>query len=131
MLIFVKGLTRFSYERQGMEAHDTQDKRQFRRMHHCEPVQYQFTDPNESGGCVAKDLSEGGLQIRLNHFVPLDTELILKIRLASENVLECSARVVWIEKSRFGENYQAGLEFLQDESVLNNQKQIYGFLSHQ
>ena len=80
---------------------------------------------------MAKDLSEGGLKIRLNHFMPLDTELILRIRLTIENIIECSARVVWIEKSRFGENYQAGVEFSQDGSVLNNQKQIYGFLSHQ
>jgi len=114
-----------------MEECDTKDKRQFRRMQHSEPVQYQFTDLNQSGGCVAKDLSEGGLKIRLNHFMPLDTELILRIRLTIENIIECSARVVWIEKSRFGENYQAGLEFSQDGSVLNNQKQIYGFLSHQ
>jgi len=114
-----------------MEGHNTGDKRQFRRMVHSEPVQYQFKDPSQFGGCVAKDLSEGGVRIRINDFVPLNTELTLKIRLADENIVECTGRVVWVEKSRFGDSYQAGLMFSGDESVLSNQKKIYGFLSHQ
>lgn len=108
-----------------------EDRRQFRRTVHSEPVQYQFKDPSRFGGCVSKDLSEGGVRIRMNDFMPLNTELTLKIRLAGENVVECSGRVVWVEKSRFGDNYQAGLMFSGDESILSNKKKIYGFLSHQ
>ena len=114
-----------------MEEVKTQDKRQFRRMIHSEPVQYQFKDPSQFGGCVSKDLSGGGVRILLNDFVPLNTELSLKIRLADGSIVECVGRVVWVEKSRFGETYQAGLDFSQDELSSSNQKKIYGFLSHQ
>jgi len=97
-----------------MEEHNMEDKRQFRRMAHSGPVQYQFKDPSQFGGCVSRDLSEGGVHIRMNDFMPLNTELTLKIRLAGENVVECSGRVVWVEKSRFGDSYQAGLDALLD-----------------
>jgi len=114
-----------------MEWPNTLDKRQFHRMAHSEPVQYQFKDPSRFGGCVSKDLSGGGVRILLNDFVPLNTELSLKIQLDDKGVVECIGRVVWVEKSRFGETYQAGLDFSQDELSSNNQKKIYGFLSHQ
>lgn len=114
-----------------MEESKSEDKRQFCRMIHSEPVQYQFKDPSQFGGCVSKDLSEGGVRILLNDFVPLNSELSLKIRLADESIIESTGRVVWVERSRFGETYQAGLDFSQDESSLSNQKKICGFLSHQ
>ena len=114
-----------------MEENSAEDMRKFRRMAHCESVGYQFIDPSQFGGCVAQDLSEGGIRIRINDFVPLNTELALKIRLAGEEIVECTGRVVWVEKSRFGESYQAGLDFSDDEAALINQKKIYGFLSHQ
>ena len=114
-----------------MEDPNTQDKRQFRRMTHSEPVQYQLKDPGQFGGCVSKDLSGGGVRILLNDFVPLNEELYLKIRLAGDSIIECMGRVAWVEKSRFEDTYQVGLDFSQDESRLSNQKKIYGFLSHQ
>jgi len=114
-----------------IEKHQGYEKRQFRRAFHSGSVQYQFKDPSQFGGCVSKDLSEGGLRVRLNNFVPLNTELTLTVRLVDENIVECVGRVVWVEKSRFGEYYQAGLKFAEDDSILVNQKKIYGFLSHQ
>jgi len=100
-------------------------------MIHSEPVQYQFKDPSRFDGCVCRDLSEGGIRILLKDYIPLNTELSLKIRLDDERIIECTGRVVWVERSRFGETYQAGLDFSQDESIASNQKKIYGFLSHQ
>ena len=131
MLLFVKGLVQLFEERVEMEESKSEDKRQFRRMIHSEPVQYQFNDPSRFGGCVSKDLSGGGVRILLNDFIPLNTELSLKIRLAGDSIIECIGRVVWVEKSRFEETYQTGLDFSQDESSSSNQKKIYGFLSHQ
>ena len=114
-----------------MEEDKNLEKRQFRRMLHSQSVKYQFKDPSQFGGCVSRDLSEGGVRVRLSNFVPLNTELTLKIRLADENIVECASRVIWVEKSRFGESYQAGLEFAGDEAIFNNQEKIHGFLSYQ
>lgn len=114
-----------------MEHTNVQEKRQFRRINHSEPVQFQFLDPRIAGGCVAKDLSEGGIRIRLNRFVPLKEDLTLVIHLADQNIVECTGRVVWVEKSRFGEYYEAGLMFSEDDARLINQEKICGFISHQ
>jgi hypothetical protein len=132
MLLFVKGLTRSSsMERREMDIGSAEDMREFRRIVHSEPVHYRFNDSSRFGGCVARDLSEGGIRVRLNDFVPLNTRLTLSIPLTKDNVVECAGRVVWVEKSRFGEYYQAGLDISDDEAALVNQKKIYGFLSHQ
>ena len=112
-----------------MKANGSNELRVFHRFAHAEPVQFQFKDPNQFGGCLSRDLSEGGIRIRLNDFVPLETELMLKIRLADGNTVECSGRVVWIEKARFGEYYHAGLEFAGNESAKSLQKIIHSSLS--
>jgi len=118
-------------ERQAMEEDSAEDKRQFDRKDHREPVQFHQADHDESeSGSVAKNLSPGGIQIRLNDFVPLGTELTLTIHLADEKIIECVGRVVRIERARYGEYYMAGLEFAEDDSVAMNQKKIFGFLSH-
>ena len=114
-----------------MDESNAQEKREFRRIVHSGPVQFQFKDPEQFGGCVAKDLSVGGVKVIFNDFVPLNTELTLKIQLTDDSTVECMGRVAWVEKSRFGETYQTGLDISQDELNSNNQKKIYGFLSHQ
>jgi len=114
-----------------LEEHNADEQRIFQRFRHREPVQYRLEDLGILDGCVANDLSESGIRIRLSAFIPFNTELTLKIRLADENIVECAARVVWIEKTRFGDYHQAGLEFLGGKSVLDHQKRICEFQSHQ
>jgi len=79
---------------------------------------------------LSGDLSKGGVRVRVDDFIPLDTELTLRIWLNDEEVVECAGRIVWIEKARFGDSYQAGLEFAGNDSVLGVQKIVYGFLSN-
>ncbi len=104
------------------------EKRFFERFPHSEPIHLQFKDPRVSTGCLARDLSEGGVRVRLNDFIPLNTELVAEVRLRDENIVESSARVVWVEKSRFGDYYQAGLEFSGSDLAVMNQKKIEEFL---
>jgi hypothetical protein len=91
--------------------HTIDERRSFPRLRHAEAVQFQFKNPRYFGGCLSCDLSEGGARLRLNDFIPLNTQLILQIRLAAERVVDCVGRVVWVQKERYGDSYQVGLEF--------------------
>jgi len=112
------------------EGYQGEEKRLFRRFGHSESVQLQFKESSQFYGSLSSDLSEGGVRIRLNEFMPLNTELSLEVRLANENLVSCAGRVVWVEKARFGDSYYAGLEFSKNDSIIINQQKIEKFLKH-
>jgi c-di-GMP-binding flagellar brake protein YcgR len=114
-----------------LEEHNVEERRRFHRLRHAQPVRFQFKDPSRFGGCLSCDLSEGGIRVHLNDFVPLYTELTVQIRLADESIVDCTGRVVWIEKDRFGDYYRAGLEFAGGGSIVLSQRKIHRFLSSQ
>ena len=114
-----------------MEDHKVDEKRQFHRIHSAQPVRFQLKDPSQFGGCLSCDLSQGGIRVQFNDFVPLHTEMTLQIQLSDESIVECPCRVTWVEKNRFGDRYQAGLEFAEWESMQESQRKILGFLSSQ
>lgn len=113
------------------ENANTEEKRLFRRVSCSQPVHFQFKDPSRFGGCLSRDLSEGGIQINLNDFVPLGTELILQIQLAPEKAVECVGRVVWVRGLPLMDRYQAGLEFLQSGFLWDSRKEIRGLMQSQ
>lgn len=114
-----------------MRKQEADELRQFKRVAHSQPVHYQGSEQADFGGCISKDISEGGVRIRLNDFVPLNTELTLNVHLSGGKVVECTGRVIWIEKARFGDYYQAGLKFIDVDTVFNDQHEIAEFLSGQ
>ena len=114
-----------------MEDHHLDEKRQFHRVHRAHPVRFELKDPKLFGGCLSCDLSQGGIRVQFNDFVPLNTEMTLQIQLSDESVVECPCRVAWVEKSRFGDRYQAGLEFVEGGSMQDSQRKIHRFLSFQ
>lgn len=111
-----------------LEEHSVTERRHFHRFRHVKPVQFRFKDPGKFGGCLSYDLSEGGIRVHLNDFVPLHTELTIQVQLADESIVKCASHIAWVEKNRFGEYYQAGLEFAKDGSARDSQRKIHGFL---
>ena len=107
------------------------ERRHFYRFDHSQPVRLEFKDPSQAGGCLSYDLSEGGVRVRLNDFVPPNTELALQIQLDNARIVECIGSIAWVEKSRFGDYYQAGLKFVGGDSLLESQRKINGFLFSQ
>jgi hypothetical protein len=77
------------------------DKRNFERVHLAQPVRVQFKEPGQFSGTLSCDLSEGGIRLHMNEFIPIGTELILTIQLADDRIEECPCRVVWVQKNRF------------------------------
>jgi len=107
------------------------EKRQFKRAVFREAVQYQAREASDYGGCLAHDVSEGGIRINSNDFIPLDTEVSLSIRLHSDHVAELAARVVWIQKLPYAERYQVGLEFVHGSSNMESKEDIRNYIQSQ
>lgn len=100
-----------------MEEYPKEEKRRFPRVTFKQPVQFQLKDPLQTGGSLSFDLSEGGIRIRLNDFIPLMAEVSLQIQLSIEQIVDCAGRVVWVRKVPFSDSYHAGLEFAATESL--------------
>ena len=104
------------------------DRRRARRIRLTESVQYQLTDSADFGGSRAVDISETGVQILLNDFIPLQSQLKLRVELTKGNVVDCMGRVVWVTKLPLGENYQAGLEFTNNQTIFWTKCDIRDFI---
>ena len=105
-----------------------EDRRGFGRKGFREPIQLIFKDPELSRGCLSFDLSESGVRIELNKFVPLGTEVSLQLSLENNNKVDCVGEIVWIVKIPFSDRYQAGLEFSKEDAIFDSRNRIFKFL---
>ena len=110
------------------EEKSFEEKRQFRRLPLKEAVRYEFKDPRRFGACTSSDISEGGIKLTLNDFVPLETDLTLQINLNEGQLVECTGRVIWVEKLPFWDAYRAGLKFNLNELYFKSKKSIREFI---
>jgi Tfp pilus assembly protein PilZ len=94
-----------------MIAMDEQEKRLFPRTRLSDSVLYQLNDLGEQIGSLSADISEGGLRIKVNDFIPLGREIRLQIKISSSQTIVCSGKVVWVQKERYSDRYQAGISF--------------------
>ena len=114
-----------------------EEKRKFKRIEFKEAIQYNIDSgialgdlqynidwhgPQHQmwstfGGCLAYDLSEGGVRFRSNDFIPLNTEMSLKFQLESDSQVDLKAKVVWVRQIPHSEIFQVGLKF--EDSHLN------------
>lgn len=99
----------------------SQNRRSFRRVECRSLVKFKVKDSAEPSGCLARDISDGGIKINLNDFVPLNSEVNIEVQLVAQRIVDCVARIVWIEKMPFMDRYQAGLEFY-DDRIENDAK---------
>lgn len=111
-----------------MEEQNAAERRAFKRVIHAEPVQLQLTEYTPPVGSLAKDLSEGGLRLRINEFIPLGTEISVNVQLAPGKLVESTAEVVWISQIPHSESYQVGLEFQNLNSLLSSRQEIHTFI---
>ena len=104
------------------------DRRRHRRVEFREPVQYQLPSQNNYGGCLAADISAGGIRINFNDFVPLNAELVFQVFLNAVKSIRCVGRVVWVQKFPFSDRYQVGVQFRDDDATQESKKAIHQFI---
>ncbi len=113
------------------EQESAKEKRVEPRVSFDESVQFQFKDPQKFGGCLACDISESGIRVYVNDFIPLNTELMLQMQLPSKNMVDCVGRVVWVTEVPYSSRYQAGLEFVNNEASHETKKEIGQYIQSQ
>jgi c-di-GMP-binding flagellar brake protein YcgR len=102
-----------------------EDRRVYRRAKLDGHVRFQLKDPKAFGGCLSCDISEGGMRMVFTDFIPLGTELLINANLATQKMIECLGKVVWVRKFPFMDRYEAGLEFCDFGSLYDSRNEIY------
>jgi len=90
------------------------DKRQYPRFSFREPVGYQTTGEGLSFGALTDDISQGGVKIRVQEFIPLRTVLHMKIHMNDPaRLVPVKGQVVWVREVPHSEVYDIGIRFLE------------------
>jgi len=62
---------------------------------------------------LSKDISDTGIQIQVNHFLPVNSHVHIKIKCDDPpQLIEALGKVKWIRSTFADERYEAGLEIL-------------------
>jgi len=102
------------------------EKRKSRRARYTEPVSFQLKDPHHFGGCLGRDLSEGGIRVDFNEFIPLNTEMVLQLKLGSiSKVVDVTGRVAWLQRVPYSDRYAVGLQFTKADPVSHEEIRRY------
>lgn len=98
-----------------------QEQRRFPRVALNSEVKFQIRQSNKFGLTCCRDISEGGVRILTEEFIPLGTTMKLEIIL--KNALKCIdaiAEVVWLQRMLHSERYQMGLRFREIADAYRN-----------
>lgn len=91
------------------------EHRKYPRVPFKKGVKCRLFAEDVQNGELAQDLSEGGIRIRSNVFIPMGEAISLGIQLSeTEEVVEIVGRVVWVRFVPYSEVYQVGVEFVKD-----------------
>ncbi len=92
-----------------------EERRKDHRIEWREPVEYQLNEDPRSGGCLACDLSEGGLKMNSSQFLPLNSRMRVNLRVMAETIINLPGKVVWVQQLPYSERYQVGVEFAEED----------------
>jgi hypothetical protein len=108
---------------------DKPDKRRHCRADVHLPLRFRdpLVHPSSAKSAQTRDLSLGGLCFQTEEFVPLDTTLLLELRLRdSARPVRSIARVAWTRIMPSGHRYEIGSEFV--DIILRERKALADFL---
>jgi uncharacterized protein (TIGR02266 family) len=88
------------------------ENRKYPRVAFRMPVKYRLNEVAPFCGELAQDLSEGGMRIRSNEFLPLGSRVSVRLQLDKDpRLVDVEGRVVWVKFIPYSEVYQLGIEF--------------------
>lgn len=104
-----------------------EEKRRFKRITFREPVQFRTPGQMESASCLACDLSEVGIRLNSDKFIPLRERMAITLQMYTKNPVNFQGHVAWIQRVPHSEYYQLGLAFdpdIDDQSLRMLQEYI-------
>ena len=106
------------------------DRRQYARVGFDTAVEIVHNDWTEPVGSLAADISEGGMRLKVSEYIQSGAPVTLRALLDNRYVVEFPARVVWVEKNRYDDRYQAGVEFLAADATQFARKKIQEYIKN-
>ena len=87
------------------------EKRRDLRIKENLPIRYESIPRAKFGNALSQDISEGGVRLTLDEFIPKLSKMLLMINLMPNKLVELNAEVRWAERVSHSYHYQVGLEF--------------------
>lgn len=98
----------------------SEDSRRYKRVPFKRGVRVCHQSRGVFEGNLAQDISQGGVRVFTSDFIPILTVVTVLVQLKDKtSVLEFQAKVVWVRYNPLSENYQLGLEFMDDKLRAN------------
>ena len=89
------------------------ERRRYVRIPENSQITYRVLPDIKTKGFLTKDISQGGIRFLIHEFMPVNSNL--QIRLALQKIsfsFEAFVKVIWIKKEARGERYEIGVEFM-------------------
>ncbi|MFP4472247.1 MAG: PilZ domain-containing protein [Candidatus Omnitrophota bacterium] len=87
------------------------EQRRYKRVPFRRPVRFRMEHGKINESCVSRDLSEGGLRIRAEHFIPLREQIFTQFPLEGAHQVHLEGQVVWARRIPHSDSYLIGVEF--------------------
>ena len=88
------------------------DKRKFPRVDFHRPVRCRGSASENFHAHLARDLSQGGLRLNSDVFLPVGTKIAIQVQLVdADRIFELDASVVWVCQQPYADGYHLGIEF--------------------
>jgi|GEM_PF-955850 len=108
------------------------ERRKAKRVEFRQPIQYRSRESEQLQGSLGYDLSEGGLRLQTESFIPLKKPLSIHMELGSGQSVEMDGHVVWVQLVPHAERYHVGLSFEDVKAVAdpntNSKKIIHQYI---
>src|SRR3989338_6309211 len=87
------------------------EKRRAFRLKSSLPIHYDSSSDAASGATLTQDISEGGVSMLCEGFIPRLSRMSMQINLMPNKLVAASGEVKWAQRITHSYRYQVGLEF--------------------
>ena len=87
------------------------EKRRAFRLKSSLPIHYDSSSDAASGATLTQDISEGGVSMLCEEFIPRLSRMSVQINLLPNKLVAATGEVKWAQRIAHSYRYQVGLEF--------------------
>ena len=89
------------------------ERRKYVRIHESSQITYELLPGESMKEYATKDISQGGIKFLTREFIPKGSRLKIKLNLYKKFFsFEALVKCAWINKIRYNEEYEVGVEFI-------------------
>lgn len=110
-----------------MEAVPRVEKRRALRLKSRLPVRYDSIEYGRHGNGLTDDISEAGVKVTLEEFIPRFSKVAMRIALKPDKPIQLNANVKWAQRLAYSPRYQIGLAF--EDVSLDARRNIAEYVS--